>query len=319
MIQIAVVVAVYNEEDNVKPLVEKIHEALSGFTYEIILVNDGSTDKTVKKILELDDDMVKLVDLRKNYGQSSALGAGLDVAEAEWIITMDGDLQNDPLDIPAMIKKAEEEELDVVAGIRAKRKDGMIFRKIPSKIANWMIRKSTGLHIKDLGCALKVFRYDIAKDIRLYGELHRFIAILAYFEGGRVGQMDVRHHARIHGKSKYGMGRTFKVLSDLIMMLFIKRYLQKPIHLFGKWGLFLLVPGIGINIWMVIKKLMGEDIWGKPMLLLGIMLVLGGIQLIAVGIITEMQMRTYYESQAKRPYKIRKIVRGKDKKEEVPV
>lgn len=308
MKKFSIVVAIFNEEDNIEPLVENIHDALSDFDYEIILVNDGSKDNTVRNIEALNDPKIRLVELRKNYGQSAALGAGLDIAEGEWIATMDGDLQNDPKDIPKMLAKAERENLDVVAGIRSKRKDGIFLRKIPSKIANWLIRKATGLSIQDLGCALKVFKADIAKDIRLYGELHRFITILAFFEGGKIGQINVRHHARIHGKSKYGMNRTFKVMSDLILMLFLKKYMQKPIHLFGTFGLFIFAPGVIIDVYMLVMKIIHGEIGDRmPLLSLGILLTLGGIQLITVGIITEMQMRTYYESQSKRPYRVRSI------------
>lgn len=311
--KLSIVVAVYNEQDNVKPLVEAIHKALDNYSYEIILANDGSSDNTVANILQLDDPKVKLVNLRRNFGQSAALSAGINQAKGEWIVTMDGDLQNDPSDIPMMLQKAESEHWDVVAGIRAKRKDGVFLRKIPSKIANWIIRKSTGLHIKDLGCALKVFRSEIVKDIGLYGELHRFIAILAHFEGAKITQVDVKHHARMYGESKYGINRTFKVMSDLILMVFIKKYLQKPIHLFGTLGFLFFGAGSIINIYLLFHKLMGNDIGGKPLLMLGILLTLAGLQFITVGIITELQMRTYYESQDKRPYKIKDIWKGSEK------
>lgn len=223
------------------------------------------------------------------------------------MVTMDGDMQNDPSDIPGMLKLAIEQDWDLVAGARKNRQDGMFLRKIPSKIANSIIRSSTGVKIKDYGCTLKVFKSDLAKNLALYGELHRFIPVLASLEGARITQVDVKHHAREFGKSKYGINRTFKVISDLLLMIFFKKYMQKPMHLFGGLGLILTLIGLVINSYFLVLKIMGHDIWGKPMLLLGILLVLAGIQLITVGIIADLQMRTYYESQNKRPYTIRKI------------
>ena len=198
----------------------------------------------------------------------------------------------------------------MVAGNRANRKDGMVLRKIPSKIANYIIRNAAGVKLKDYGCALKIFKSELAKDLGLYGELHRFIPVLAHLEGAKITQVDVKHHARAFGKSKYGLSRTVKVISDLLLMLFFKKYLQKPMHLFGNLGVFLFGIGLLINFYMVILKLLGNDIWGKPLLLLGIMLVIGGIQFITIGIVVEIQMRTYFESQKKKPYHIRRIIQG---------
>lgn len=312
--KISVVVAVYNEEENINPLVTQINEALKGIDYEIILADDGSSDNTVKEILKLDDKKVKLVKLRKNYGQSSAMSAGIEYAEGEYIVTMDGDLQNDPTDIPAMLEEIERGEWGLVAGIRANRKDGMVLRKIPSKIANYIIQRSTDIRIKDYGCTLKIFESEIAKDLGMYGELHRFIPVLAHLQGASITQMDVKHHARQFGESKYGIGRTFKVVADLILMLFFKKYLQKPIHLFGIWGIFLFGGGLFINFWLLIEKIfMGHDIWGRPLMMLGVMLILGGIQLITIGLVMEVQMRTYYESQNKHPYKIKNVFVGAEK------
>lgn len=308
--KLSVVVCVYNEEENIKPLIQRITDALVDYDYEIVYVDDGSSDNTLKELYSCDHDRLKVIEFRKNYGQSLALMAGIDHAEGEFIVTMDGDLQNDPSDIPMMLKIAEEENYDMVAGNRANRKDGMVLRKIPSKIANYIIRTSAGVKLKDYGCALKVFRSEIAKDLGLYGELHRFIPVLAHLEGARITQVDVKHHARAFGKSKYGLNRTFKVISDLLLMLFFKKYMQKPMHLFGNAGLLLFAVGIIINIYLVVLKILGQDIWGKPLLILGLMLVIGGIQLITIGIVIEIQMRTYFESQQKRPYKIRKVTRG---------
>lgn len=309
-VKISAVVTVYNEELNIKPLVARITAALDGMDYEIVYVDDGSTDNTLRELYSIDHPRLKVVEFRKNYGQSAALMAGIEAAEGEYIATMDGDLQNDPSDIPGMLKLAEEGNYDMVAGQRAKRKDGWVLRKIPSLIANFIIRHSSGVHLKDYGCALRVFRSEIAKDMGIYGELHRFIPVLAHLEGARIIQIPVKHHAREFGESKYGLGRTFKVVSDLLLMLFLKQYMQRPMHLFGNTGVLLLLVGLLINAYLGVLKILGQDIWGKPLLILGLMLVLGGIQLITIGIVVEIQMRTYYESQQKRPYKIRRITKG---------
>lgn len=307
MKQLSLVICVYNEEENILPLAGQIKIALEAYDFEAIYVDDGSTDQTRERIREIGDERFKLVKLRKNYGQSSALQAGIDTAEGKYIVTLDGDLQNDPADIPAMIEKLEAEDCDVVAGIRANRQDGMFLRKIPSQIANSIIRQTTDVKIRDYGCTLKVFRYDIAKNIKIYGELHRFIPVLVALEGGSITQMDVHHHARVHGKSKYGINRTFKVVSDLLVMVFLKKYLQKPMHLFGGLGVFAIIIGTLINLYLLALKLTGHDIWGKPLLLLGVMMLLAGIQLITFGLLAEIMMRTYFESQNKKPYRIRKI------------
>jgi glycosyltransferase involved in cell wall biosynthesis len=312
MAKISVVVTVYNEESNVQPLVSQISEALQSFDYEIIYVDDGSKDKTVQKIKELKNSAIKLVELRKNYGQCPALKAGIDYASGDYIVTMDGDLQNDPADIPMMIKIAEEGDFDLVAGIRDKRKDGFFLRKLPSKIANYIIRKITGANIIDNGCALKVFRSDMAKSIPLYGELHRFISILAHFEGASIKQVKVRHHPRIHGNSKYGLSRTFRVMSDLILLVFFRKYLQKPMHFFGTTGILISLAGGIILLYLLIIKIMGHDIWGRPVLLLGILLFIMGFQIVTIGIILDYQMRTYYESQHKSPYKVKKVSFGEN-------
>lgn len=306
-LKLSIIICVYNEEPNIKPLNKWINESIKDIDYEIIYVDDGSTDRTRQEIIALNDPRVVMVEFRKNYGQSSALYAGIEQARGEYIVTMDGDLQNDPSDVPIMLKLAEDEGWDLVAGIRKNRQDGVFLRKLPSKIANSIIRNSTGVHIKDYGCTLKVFKSDLAKNIGLYGELHRFIPVLASLEGATITQVDVKHHAREFGKSKYGINRTFKVVSDLLLMLFFKKYMGKPMHLFGGIGVLFFIIGSLINTWFLIQKLMGHDIWGKPMLLLGILMLIAGIQLVTVGIMSELLMRTYYESQQKRPYKVRKV------------
>jgi glycosyltransferase involved in cell wall biosynthesis len=311
MKELSIVITVKDEEENIKPLLESIRLALTGIDYEVILVDDGSTDKTKQQVLNNADERTVLVELRKNYGQSTAMTAGIDYSTGRYIALLDGDLQNDPNDIPGMLDLLKREDWDVVAGNRKNRKDGMFLRKIPSKIANALIRRMTGVYIKDYGCTLKVFRREIAEELNLYGELHRFIPVIAKMQGARITQVDVKHHPRKFGKSKYGIGRTFRVLSDLVLMLFFRRYIQKPMHLFGTIGFISLGIGIIINLYLLVLKIMGHDIWGKPLLILGLIFLLGGVQLITIGILAEISVRTYFESQNKKTYTVRKVYLSK--------
>lgn len=308
--KLSVVIPLYNEEENIALLVGRIQSALVGKDFEIILVDDGSTDQTRQEIKKLNNPNLVLVELKKNYGQSLALAAGIDYASGDYIVTMDGDLQNDPDDILKMYEKAKNEDWDLVTGIREDRKDSLL-RTLPSRVANWIIRKSTQLNIKDHGCALKVFSSEAAKELNLYGEMHRYISLLAHLNGARIAEIKVKHHHRKFGKSKYGLGRTTKVVNDLILLLFQRKYLQKPIHLFGNIGILSFVIGGLIMIYlMVVKFGLGEDIGNRPLLILGIMLLFVGVQFFTTGIIIDLQMRTYFESQRMRPYKIRKITIG---------
>jgi len=296
-----------DEEQNIKPLLESVRNALSGIDYEIVIVDDGSVDKTKQQVLEYSDERTILIELRKNYGQSTAMTAGIDYSRGKYVALLDGDLQNDPTDIPAMLELLKKEDWDVVAGNRNNRKDGFILRKIPSRIANALIRRMTGVYIKDYGCTLKIFKREIAEELGLYGELHRFIPVLAKLQGAKITQVNVKHHSRQFGKSKYGINRTFKVMSDLILMVFLRKYMQKPMHLFGTLGFISFGLGAAINIYLLILKIMGHDIWGKPLLILGLILLLGGIQFITIGIIADINTRTYFESQNKKTYNVRKI------------
>lgn len=312
--KLSVVVTVYNEEDNVIPLCQKEYEALEGIDYELILVDDGSTDKTVENAKSVANERTKVLIFNKNYGQSTAMSAGIDIAQGEFIVTMDGDLQNDPADIPKMLQKLEESGMDVVAGVRANRQDGFVLRKFPSKIANWIIRNLTDVRLSDYGCSLRIYRRDIAKNLGLYGELHRFIPVLAKLQGAKMTEVDVNHHARIHGESKYGINRTFKVMADLILMIFFQKYLRRPMHLFGGLGIITFGLGFAIDLYLVIYKFVtGADIWGRPLLLLGSIMILAGIQFITVGIIAEIMMRTYYESQNKTVYRLKETYIGQAK------
>lgn len=307
MKELSLVIPVMNEEENIKPLLEAVHSALSHLDYEIILVDDGSTDGTKSQVLHYADDRTLYVELRKNYGQSTAMTAGIDYAQGTFIAMMDGDLQNDPTDIPMMLELLKKGDWDVVAGNRKNRQDGALLRKFPSRIANALIRRWTGVYIKDYGCTLKIFRREIAEDLGLYGELHRFIPVLAKMQGARITQVDVKHHARQFGRSKYGINRTFKVLSDLVLMVFFRRYIQKPMHLFGTLGFAAFGIGVLINLYLLVLKILGHDIWGKPILIAGLIFLLGGIQLITIGILAEISVRTYFESGHKKTYKVRKV------------
>ncbi len=312
--KLSVVVSLYNEEDNVIPLCEQEYAALDGIDYELILVDDGSSDRTVERAKSVANERTKVLVFNKNHGQSTAMSAGIDAAIGQYVVTMDGDLQNDPSDIPAMLEKLENTDVDVVAGVRANRQDGFILRKLPSKIANWLIRNITDVHLKDYGCSLRIYKQDIAKNLGLYGELHRFIPVLAKLQGAKMTEVNVKHHPRTHGTSKYGINRTFRVVADLLLMIFFQKYFRRPMHLFGGLGLFFLsTGGIILSYLLVVKFGFGEDIWGRPLLLLGAILLLAGFQFITVGIIAELMMRTYFESQNKKVYRLKETYIGASK------
>ena len=303
---LSLVIPIFNEEDSITILNEKILKALKGYNFEIIYVDDSSTDSSREVIKSINKKKVILVELSKNYGQSLALAAGFEVAKGDYIITLDGDLQNDPNDILPMLNKAVEGDWDIVTGIRVKRKDSII-KTIPSRIANFIIRTLTRLNISDQGCALKVFKKETAKSLNLYGEMHRFINLAAYLDGARITEVPVRHNPRKFGYSKYGLGRIFKVINDLLLILFQKKFLQKPIYFFGSIGIIIFSTGSILSLYFFVIRVMGQDIWGRPLLILAIMLVIIGIQIFSIGITYDLMMKTYYESQNKKPYKIRKI------------
>jgi glycosyltransferase involved in cell wall biosynthesis len=307
---LSVVVTVLNEKPNISLLIKSVKESLKSIDYELIFVDDGSTDGTQKEIKEHANKHTRLIELRKNYGQSTAMMAGIDFAEGDYIATIDGDLQNDPADIPRMLQKLIDEDWDVVAGNRLKRQDGFLLRKLPSKMANALIRKLTNVHIRDYGCTLKVFKKEIAVDLGLYGEMHRFIPVLAKLQGANITQVDVKHHPRKFGSSKYGLNRSFKVISDLMLIVFFQKYMQKPMHLFGTAGFIIFSIGILLDIYLLIQKIMGHDIWGRPLIILAMIFTLAGIQLVTIGLLAEMNMRTYYESQGKKTYQVRRTFDG---------
>ena len=316
MEKVSFVVPIFNEKDNIEPLCKAITESMktTPYPFEIILVNDGSSDDTWSEIITASVRYKNLtaIDLVTNYGQSSALSAGIDQAEGELIVLMDGDMQNDPADVPMMLQILKDRDCDVVSGERVKRKDSALSRRVPSRVANFFIRIITGVKLRDYGCALRVFRGDVARNLGLYGELHRFIPVLAVLQGAHMEQVPVRHHPRKFGKSKYGMGRAFRVISDLLFIVYFKRFQNRPIHFFGTLGLITFGSGAIIDLYFLVLKIMGNDIWGKPLLLLGFMLTIGGIQIITIGIISEILMRTYYESQSKKPYRIKRSIIRED-------
>jgi glycosyltransferase involved in cell wall biosynthesis len=256
--EISVVITIFNEEGNIPPLLEAVYSALAAIDYELILVDDGSTDLSVEKMKLLANDRTRVLVFNKNYGQTTALAGGIDHSNGKYIVTMDGDLQNDPSDIPMLLEMVRNEDWDVVAGRRANRQDGFVLRKLPSIMANWLIRHATKVYLSDYGCSLRIYKAHIAQNMGLYGELHRFIPVLAKQEGAKMTEVDVKHHPRIHGESKYGLSRTFKVIADLILMLFFQKYFQRPIHIFGTLGLFSFAGGVLINFYLLILKIMGE-------------------------------------------------------------
>lgn len=303
---LSVVVPLFNEEENIKPFLDNTRAALTGIDYELIFVDDGSRDQTAAMIEEYADSRTKLIKFSRNFGQTPAMAAGIELASGMYIATIDGDLQNDPADIPAMIAKLEDEGLDVVAGRRMKRQDGFMLRIFPSKVANRIIRKLTGVYIRDYGCTLKLFKREIAQNLGLYGEMHRFIPVLAVMRGAKIGEMDVKHRPRMYGESKYSIARTTKVISDLMFVLFLKKYAHRPMHLFGTLGFFSLLSGLGISLYLGILKIIDRLMDGTPLFVLAAVLVLGGIQLISSGFLAEQVLRTYYSGE-KKPYIIQEI------------
>jgi glycosyltransferase involved in cell wall biosynthesis len=306
---LSVVVPVYNEVENLEALLEELSAVLLAepTTFEVIVVDDGSRDGTSELLRELvvDRAWLRAVFLRRNFGQTAAFDAGFRAAAGEIVATIDGDLQNDPRDIPSMIAKLGE-GYDMVAGWRRKRSDAMILRKIPSKIANWMIRKVTGTRIHDLGCSLRLYRREITEELRLYGEMHRFISVLADSMGARIAEVEVNHRPRRAGTSKYGLKRTVKVMLDLLTVVFMRRYQSKPIYVFGSLGLAMMFASMvmaGVVLWEKIQ----EGVWvhRNPLFILAAVAALVGVQLLATGIVAELIIRTYYESQGKRAYSVR--------------
>jgi glycosyltransferase involved in cell wall biosynthesis len=309
--RLSVVIPMLDEDSNVRPLVERVHAALRDYRqgWELILVDDGSQDGTWEAIAACSEEFgehVRGIRLLRNFRQTAAMQAGIDYARGDVIATLDGDLQNDPADIPAMVAQLLGDDLDCVTGWRKDRKDGWFLRRLPSVLANNLIRRATGIRVHDVGCSLKVFRAPVLRRIRLYGEMHRFIPawLATVTSPRRIGEFVVRHHARTRGISKYGLMRTFGVVLDLLTVWYFMRFRSRPGHFFGNIGLLLLTAGGVPLLYLLVLKLMGEPIGSRPLLLAGIVLVLAGVQFLTTGILAELLTRTWYESRAARPYEI---------------
>ncbi|TVQ07318.1 MAG: glycosyltransferase [Leptolyngbya sp. DLM2.Bin27] len=312
LVELSVVVPVYNEYDSLPALVTAIVGVLDprGQSYEILGVDDGSTDGSCDRLRELAQQYPQLraVILRRNYGQTAAMAAGFDHAQGQVVVTMDGDLQNDPADIPRLLERLDE-GYDLVSGWRKHRQDNTLTRLIPSKIANWLIGGVTGVELHDYGCSLKAYRAEVIRDLNLYGELHRFLPALAFIEGARITEIPVSHHARRFGRSKYGLGRTLRVVMDMLTVYFMKKFLTRPMHVFGSLGLFSMAAGVILGIYLTLVKILADqDIGDRPLLVLAVVLLLAGIQLFSFGLLAELLMRTYHESQQRPIYRVREVV-----------
>ena len=310
-LDLSIVVPIYNEAESVAALVNAIANSVAQtkLNYEIICVDDGSKDGSTEVLTELARKRIdlKAVILRRNYGQTAAMAAGFESAMGKVIVTLDGDLQNDPADIPMLLAKLDE-GYDLVSGWRRNRQDAALTRLLPSKIANIIIAKVTGVVLHDYGCSLKAYRAELIADMNLYGELHRFLPALAYIEGARIAEVPVRHHARRFGQSKYGLGRTVRVVMDLMTVFFMKKFLTRPMHVFGLGGVISLAAGVAMGTYLTVVKLFfDQNIGDRPLLILAVLLILTGVQLFCFGLVTELLMRTYHESQRRPIYRIRDI------------
>jgi glycosyltransferase involved in cell wall biosynthesis len=309
---ISIVIPIHNEEPAILPLYDRLTAVLESLRrpYEILFIDDASTDRSFDLLSNLveTDPRLKVLRLRRNFGQTAALAAGFDEAQGDVIVSLDGDLQHDPEDIPVLLEKIDE-GYDIASGWRKDRVDNAVTRKIPSRIANWMMKRASGVELHDFGTTFKAYRSEVLKDVKLYGELHRFIPALASFYGARVVEVPIRNIERPNGESHYGLGRTFRVFFDIITIGFLLRYLTRPMHFFGKWGLAGVALGSIVLLGMLVKKIGGQDIIAEhgPLLVAGALLWLAGLMLLSTGLIGEVLMRTYFESQGRRIYAIREV------------
>lgn len=313
---LSVVIPVFNEEDSLRMLHQRLTETLArmGQAYELIFVDDGSQDGSYAALqrLQASDARLRVVRLRRNFGQTAAFSAGFDRAQGQVIVTLDADLQNDPADIPALVAKLDE-GYDVVSGWRRDRQDRFFDRRLPSTVANWLISRVTGVYLHDYGCSLKAYRREVLAEVRLYGELHRFLPALAHGLGARVAEIPVGHSPRRFGRSKYGVSRTLKVLLDLLAVKFLLSYSTRPIHIFGLLGLISLALGTGLLAYLgTVRLVLGQDIGDRPLVLLAILLTIFGGQLLTSGLLAELVIRTYYEAQGKPIYTVREELGGQD-------
>ncbi|MEL6139401.1 MAG: glycosyltransferase family 2 protein [Cyanobacteria bacterium J06628_6] len=310
--ELSIVIPIYNESESISLLVEQVTQVAQSMdlSYELICVDDGSKDGSAQLLSDIAHKRADLraVLLRRNYGQSAAMAAGFNYARGRVIVTLDGDLQNEPADIETVYRKLLE-GYDLVSGWRKQRQDAAVTRLLPSKIANWLIGRVTGVNLHDYGCSLKAYRAEVVHDMNLYGELHRFLPALAFIEGARITEIPVRHHARRFGTSKYGLGRTLRVIMDLLTIYFMKTFLTRPMHVFGPFGLLSIASGIGLSLYLAFEKLvLANDIGDRPLLMLAVVLFISGIQLLSFGLLAEMVMRTYHESQKRPIYRVREVV-----------
>jgi len=311
-LQLSIITPIYNELESLPPLIAKINQVMqeNNYTYELICIDDGSTDGSTDllKKLALENDNLKAIILRRNYGQTPAMSAGFQNAKGQIIISLDADLQNDPADIPLLLEKLNQ-GYDLVSGWRKNRQDHTLTRLIPSKIANVLIGEVTGVKLHDYGCSLKAYRSELLADMNLYGELHRFLPALAFIEGARIAEIPVSHHPRKFGQSKYGLSRTFRVLMDLLTIWFMKKFLTRPMHVFGSLGLVSLLLGLLLGSYLTFLKFgLNESIGDRPLLILVVILLITGVQLFSFGLLGELLMRTYHESQGRPIYRVREII-----------
>ena len=309
---LSVVIPIHNEEPAILPLYDRLTHVLERLrdTYEIIFVDDSSTDRSFDLLANLveTDAHLKVLRLRRNFGQTAALAAGFDEAQGEVIVSLDGDLQHDPADIPKLLEKIDE-GFDIASGWRKNRVDNAVTRKIPSRIANWMMKRASGVELHDFGTTFKAYRAEVLKDINLYGELHRFIPALASFYGAKVAEVPIRNIERPNGTSHYGLGRTFRVFFDILTIKFLLRYLTRPMHFFGQWGLAAIALGSVMLLWIFLSKLLGHAVIAEhgPLLAAGALLWISGLMAFSTGLIGEVLMRTYFESQGRRIYAVREV------------
>ena len=314
MKRLSVIIPIFNEEENITPLYRELKSVLEGMRakYEVIFVDDGSNDASneILRRLAKDDKEIKVIHFRKNFGQTAAIAAGVEHAQGEIIVTMDGDGQNDPRDIPRLLARLEQ-GYDVASGWRRNRQDSLLNKRFPSALANKLISWLTRVRLHDYGCTLKAYRRDILKDVRLYGEMHRFIPAYASWVGARITEMEVAHHPRRHGRSKYGLSRTSSIILDLITFLFLQRYSTKPIRLFGGAGMTLLGLGILTGLFVLYRRIIWGGAWVSPMILISFLFITMGVMFILLGLIAEIIIRTYHESQGKPIYAVKTMINFK--------
>jgi len=309
---LSLVIPIYNEEKNLNLLYQKIKEALSAKfnDFEIIFIDDGSKDKSFSVLEEIakNDTRARVLRLARNFGQTAAMMAGIDESRGDLVVALDGDLQNDPFDVEKMVKKIDE-GYDVVSGWRKKRNDSFLNRRLPSCIANWLISYVTGVKLHDYGCTLKIYRKSILENVRLYGEMHRFVPALVFEAGGKIAEMEVNHLPRIYEKTKYGIGRTFKVVLDLLVVKFLTKYFTRPMHFFGGTGMWSFLLGGVMGVWAIVLKLLeGKSFISTPLPLLAVFFVLIGLQFILMGLLAEMLTRIYFETENRQIYKIKERI-----------